>query len=131
RQIIVLALLAWAACIYSGDPSLGPCTTATVATDCHRLDGGALLGATCNDGRCAYSCGNVCDAAETCDGTACVLVGPRVTSVSAPATWSLPTAPVTVTAVVDDTLKTGTTSPGIASATLRIAGKHAVAGTTV
>src|SRR5919204_3871424 len=130
RQIIFLALLSCVACIYGGDPSLGPCTTATVATDCRRPDGGALLGATCNDGRCAYSCGNVCDAAETCDGTACVLVGPRVTNVSAPTVWSLPSQPVTVTAVVDDTPKTGTTSPGIKSASLRVAGQPDVGGTT-
>src|SRR5438552_1763902 len=127
RLIAVVALLSCVACVYSGEPSLGSCN---VPTDCTRTDGGALLGATCNEGRCSYSCKNVCDAAETCDGTNCVLVGPRVTQVNVPTTWSLPSAPVTVTAVVDDTPKTGTTSPGIASAALRIAGKPDIAGTT-
>src|SRR5438067_8894531 len=127
RLIAVVALLSCVACVYSGEPSLGSCN---VPTDCTRTDGGALLGATCNEGRCSYSCKNVCEAAETCDGTNCVLVGPRVTQVNVPTTWSLPSAPVTVTAVVDDTPKTGTTSPGIASAALRIAGKPDIAGTT-
>jgi hypothetical protein len=127
RIIALLALLSCVACVYSGDPSLGSCN---VPADCTRRDGGALLGATCNEGRCSYSCKNVCDAAETCDGTNCVLVGPRVTQVNAPTTWSLPSQNVTVTAVVDDTPKTGTTSPGIASAALRIAGKQDIAGTT-
>src|SRR5207302_565051 len=81
------------------------------------------------EGRCSYSCKNVCDAAETCDGTNCVLVGPRVTQVNAPTAWSPPSQNVTVTAVVDDTPKTGTTSPGIASAALRSAGKQDIAAT--
>src|SRR5947208_15049700 len=122
RLIAVVALCSWVAGVESGEPSLGSCN---VPTDCTRTDGGALLAATCNEGRCSYSCKNVCDAAETCDGTTCVLVGPRVTQVNVPTTWSLPSAPVTVTAAVDDTPQTGTTSPGVALAAPRIAGDAA------
>src|SRR5438874_2672659 len=67
RLIAVVALLSCVACVYSGEPSLGSCN---VPTDCTRTDGGALLGATCNEGRCSYSCKNVCDAAEPCSAQA-------------------------------------------------------------
>jgi len=95
RQIAFLALLCCVGCVYSGDTSLGPCK---VATDCTRIDGGELLGATCNDGRCSYTCSHVCDPAETCDGANCVLVGPKITSVNAPTTWALQSGTVSVTA---------------------------------
>ena len=126
RQIASLALLFCVGCVYSGDTSLGPCK---VATDCTRLDGGELLGATCNDGRCAYTCSHVCDPAETCDGANCVLLGPKITSVNVPTTWALQSGTVTVTAVVDDTTSPTTNGPGIKSATLR-AGGNDYAGAT-
>src|SRR5438105_9880155 len=126
HQIASLALLFCVGCVYSGDTSLGPCK---VATDCTRLDGGELLGATCNDGRCAYTCSHVCDPAETCDGANCVLLGPKITSVNVPTTWALQSGTVTVTAVVDDTTSPTTNGPGIKSATLR-AGGNDYAGAT-
>ena len=116
RKIAVLALL-WCAACYSGDPSLGNCNS---DADC------TLAGATCNrNHQCEYACSHICDLAEACVNGACELQGPKITSASAPATWSLPSQPVTVTAVVDDT-----GGPGIVSATLRIAGKADIAGTT-
>src|SRR5882724_3534425 len=122
RKIAVLALL-WCAACYSSGPSLGTCN---VAADCTLPDGGELAGVTCNnDHVCAYACSSICAPAEACVNGVCELQGPRITSVSAPATWSLPSQTVTVTAVVDDT-----GGPGIASAVLRIAGASNIAGTT-
>jgi len=98
RKIAVLALL-WCAACYSSGPSLGTCN---VAADCTLPDGGELAGVTCNnDHVCAYACSSICAPAEACVNGACELQGPRITSVSAPATWSLPSQTVTVTAVVE------------------------------
>src|SRR5947207_14625359 len=107
RLIAVVALLSCVACVYSGEPSLGSCN---VPTDCTRTDGGALLGATCNEGRCSYSCKNVCDAAETCDGTNCVVVGPRATQGNVATTWGLPAARVTGASLRDAAPETATSS---------------------
>src|SRR3977135_514121 len=122
RKIAVLALLPCLAC-YSKSPSLGTCN---VAADCTLPDGGGLAGGYCNSEHvCASPSANVCAPAEACVNAACELQGPRITSVSAPTTWSLRSQQVTVTAVVDDT-----GGPGIASAVLRIAGLPNIAGVT-
>src|SRR5882762_8678416 len=122
RKIAVLALL-WCAACYSKGPSLGTCN---VAADCTLPDGGELAGVTCNsDHVCAYACSSICAPAEACVNGACELQGPRITSVFIPAGWILPSQSATVTASVDDT-----GGPGIASATLRIAGKPDIAGST-
>jgi len=85
RKIAVLALL-WCAACYSKGPSLGTCN---VAADCTLPDGGELAGVTCNsDHVCAYACSSICAPAEACVNGACELQGPRITSVSAPTTWS-------------------------------------------
>ena len=126
RQIAVLALLSCVAC-YSKDPDLGKCS---VVSDCTLPDGGTLPGTTCTAGLCQYSCPNICNLAETCVDATCVLVGPKITSVTAPQTWVKQSGTVTVTAVVDDTPSSGSTAPGIASAKLRIAGQSDIAGTT-
>src|SRR6266850_719979 len=122
RKIAVPALLSCLAC-YSKSPSLGTCN---VAADCTLPDGGELAGVTCNsDHVCAYPCATVCAPAEACVNAACELQGPRITSVTAPTTWSPRSQSVTVTAVVDDT-----GGPGIASAVLRIAGASNITGST-
>src|SRR6267378_1271034 len=123
RKIAVLALL-WCAACYSSGPSLGTCN---VAADCTLPDGGQLAGVTCNQNHvCAYACSTICAPAEACVNAACELQGPRITSVSAPTTWTqaLPSQPITVTAVIDDT-----GGPGINTATLRITGGSTYAGT--
>ena len=124
RKIAVLALL-WCAACYSKGPSLGTCN---VAADCILPDGGELAGVTCNsDHVCAYACSSICAPAEACVNGACELQGPRITSVTAPTTWTPASSSqfVTVTALVDDA-----GGPGIASAVLRIAGASNIAGTT-
>src|SRR5712664_1311502 len=123
RKIAVLAVL-WCAACYSSGPSLGTCN---VAADCTLPDGGQLAGVTCNQNHvCAYACSTICAPAEACVNAACELQGPRITSVSAPTTWTqaLPSQPITVTAVIDDT-----GGPGINTATLRITGGSTYAGT--
>src|SRR5262249_54518675 len=123
RRLALLALLSCVAC-YSKDPSIGLCQS---DPDCVNLpDGGTLPGAFCNSkGVCEYACSTICDLASACVNAVCVLQGPKITSVNAPATWAKLSGTVVVTAVVDDT-----GGSGITSATLRITGKPDVAGTT-
>src|SRR5258705_1391962 len=123
RRLALLALVTCAAC-YSKDPSIGLCNA---DPDCVNLpDGGHLAGAFCNSkGVCEYACSTICDLAAAGVNAVCVLQGPKITMVNAPATWAKLSGSVVVTAVVDDT-----GGPGIASATLRINLKPDIAGTT-
>ena len=98
RKLLIVAVAASVAC-WKGEASVGTCNA---DTDC-----GA--NSTCNTSQhvCEYACPKLCAANEVCLGGACVAQGPEVKQVTAPATWSKRSQPVTVTAVVD-----GSSGPG-------------------
>jgi len=116
RKLLIVAVAASVAC-WKGEASVGLC----------KADADCGANSTCNQSLhvCQYACAKLCATNEVCLGGACVAQGPEVKQVTAPATWSRRSQPVTVTAVVD-----GSSGPGIESATLQIAGQADITGTT-
>jgi len=116
RKLLIVAVAASVAC-WKGEASVGLC----------KADADCGANSTCNQSLhvCQYACAKLCATNEVCLGGACVAQGPEVKQVTAPATWSKRSQPVTVTAVVD-----GSSGPGIESATLQITGQPDIAGTT-
>src|SRR5690242_265279 len=116
RHLIVLCAVLGAACVQAKFP-------------CSK-DADCPARTTCDSsGHCAVpgGCEEICAANQACDSTSktCVAVAPGVGTVTAPTTWSNRSQSVTVTAVID-----GTGTPGVASATLQVAGHSDVAGMT-
>src|SRR5260370_2547938 len=101
--------------------SVSPAGHCTVNSQC-------IAPAVCSEGLCVDpqgACFPACHNSQACLNGTCVAPWPAIGTVTTPTSWSTRSQSITITAIVDDTQ-----GPGLASATLRIAGQEDIAGTT-